>query len=419
MARIQSIEDVAARHLCTGCGACAALQPEAIQMVDLVDQGARPAVVAGADTRAAFAACPGPGYARPAAAPAGIAELTGDWGNVLELAAARAADAGVRRRGTAGGVTTALSLFALEQRGFRGVLHVARRDDVPFLNRAAFSTSRAEVVEAAGARYAPAAPCEGLGAIEAADGPCLFVGKPCDVAAAARAAAARPELAERLGLTVALFCAGIPATRGTTELLRAMGFEVPSRVERVDYRGAGWPGDVEVTARRDQRPYVETRAFDAAWREHLAPRRAWRCLACADRAGELGDLALGELPGEPSADGGRAAVLARTERGREFLRAAVAAGVLVVEPLAPAAFAASRADVPAARAAARGAIAAARATGAAAPRFDGLRGGSPWERLRCFARGLREVFARRLHRRAAVRVRTGRLRGIQRFGTDV
>lgn len=41
---IKSIQDVTEKQLCCGCGACAYIHPEAIQMVDVIDQGRRPVV---------------------------------------------------------------------------------------------------------------------------------------------------------------------------------------------------------------------------------------------------------------------------------------------------------------------------------------------------------------------------------------
>ena len=50
MARVQSIRDVAERHLCAGCGVCAYLAPESIRMVDDLERGRRPIVEGDADS---------------------------------------------------------------------------------------------------------------------------------------------------------------------------------------------------------------------------------------------------------------------------------------------------------------------------------------------------------------------------------
>ena len=56
------------------------------------------------------------------------------------------------------------------------------------------SRTRAELLAATGSRYAPASPCDGLKMIEDAPGPCVFIGKPCDVEGLRLSQAARPTL---------------------------------------------------------------------------------------------------------------------------------------------------------------------------------------------------------------------------------
>src|SRR5262249_46317673 len=137
--------------------------------------------------------------------------------------------------------------YCIEKMGMHGLLHTVARKDVPYLNETALSTSRAQILSATGSRYAPASPCEALAQVEHAPAPCVFIGKPCDVAGALNARRLRPALDKNLGLTIALFCAGTPSTRGTLAMLEAMGIADPSRVRSVRYRGNGWPGRATVT----------------------------------------------------------------------------------------------------------------------------------------------------------------------------
>ena len=99
-----------------------------------------------------------------------------------------------------GGAASALALYCMEQGGMHGVLHITAREDVPYLNKTVLSTTREEVLGATGSRYAPASPCDGLAMVEEASGPCVMIGKPCDIAAAEKARAAdspRPYSRER------------------------------------------------------------------------------------------------------------------------------------------------------------------------------------------------------------------------------
>ncbi len=380
---IESIRDVAEKHLCTGCGVCAYLAPAAIEMVDDLERGRRPLVHdehRGA-SRELLEACPGHHLGHDEPAPSGaIEELLADWGPVLEVWEGYASDPELRYAGSSGGAASALALFGVERGGMHGVLHIAARADVPWLNRTVLSRSRAELLAATGSRYAPASPCDALKLVEDAPAPCVFIGKPCDVAAASKAARVRPELAAKLGPTIAFFCAGTPSTRGTLELFRRLGIDDPAKVRSVRYRGKGWPGRWTVEFENGEKR-VESLSYEESWGE-LQKFRQWRCYVCADHTGEFADIAVADPwyraipPGEP----GRSLVLARTERGRHFIAQALAAGYLELERMAPEIVALSQPNLLRGRCAVFGRILATRLLGAAAPRYYRMRTFRTWWR---------------------------------------
>jgi coenzyme F420 hydrogenase subunit beta len=368
---VHGIADVAERHLCCGCGTCAYVQPDEVRMVDVVDKGRRPLVEPGADTTAALAACPGAGLAHGHDRPDGLLPGMFDlWGPVLEVWEGHAGDHDLRYAGSSGGAASALALHALEAEGFHGVLHTGARPDVPYLNRTVMSHDRAQLLANAGSRYAPASPCDGLGEVESAPAPCVFIGKPCDVAGADMARRQRPGLDERLGLTVAVFCAGTPSTKGTLEMIAAMGIDDPATVSGVRYRGNGWPGMARVDVAGD--PTARELTYDESWGRILQKHRQWRCQVCADHTGEMADVSVGDPwyreipPGEP----GRSLVLVRTERGRDLVHKAIASGALVLERVDPDVVARSQPNLVRTRGAVWGRTVAMRALGAPAPRFE-------------------------------------------------
>jgi coenzyme F420 hydrogenase subunit beta len=403
--KIRGIEDVAERHLCCGCGTCAYVQPDEIRMVDDVAKGRRPIVAdaAAADTSEALAACPGVGIAHhPGEQPADlVGELLGVWGPVLELWEGFAADDELRFAASSGGAASALALHCLEEEGMHGVLHIGARPDVPYLNRTMMSRSRAEMLAAAGSRYAPASPCDGLGLVEDAPAPSVFIGKPCDVAGADKARRLRPGLDAKLGLTIAVFCAGTPSTAGTLEMIQRMGVDDPSSVGSVRYRGNGWPGMAEVQVRGDDA--VRRLTYDESWGQILQKHRQWRCQVCADHTGELADVSVGDPwyreipPGEP----GRSLVLVRTPKGREVVRRAIASGAMVLDRVEPDLLARSQPNLLHTRGAVWGRVVAMRALGAPAPRFEHMPTFPTWRDDLTLRQKVRSVYgtARRVVRR--------------------
>lgn len=376
---VLTIRDVAERQLCCGCGACAYISPDDIRMVDDVANGRRP-LVANADSptaREAMHVCPGKSLAHdPAKFPAdSIAELIPGWGPILEVWEGHATDEEIRYAGSSGGAASALALFCIEQGDMHGLLHIDARPDAPILNHTVLSTSREQILRATGSRYAPASPCDGLSMVESAPAPCVMIGKPCDIAAAQSACELRPALGERLGLTIAIFCAGTPSTQGTMEMLRQLGVDDPRRVESVRYRGNGWPGNATVTWRDDNGAAREASlTYAQSWGEILQKHRQWRCYICPDHTGEFADISVGDPWYRPIPEGamGHSLVLVRSERGREIVRRAMAAGYLTLERVESRIVPASQPNLLSTRGALWGRMIALRMMGALVPEFRNL-----------------------------------------------
>lgn len=294
-----------------------------------------------------------------------------------------------------------------------GLLHIAARPDAPYLNHTVLSTTREQLLAATGSRYAPASPCDGLQRVEDAPAPCVFIGKPCDVAATSKARALRPALDEKLGLTIAIFCAGTPSTRGTFEMFKRMGIDDPTTITSVRYRGNGWPGMASITCRTSDGDEVSRElTYQQSWGEVLQKHRQWRCYVCADHTGEFADISVGDPwyrtipPHEP----GRSLIVVRTERGQRILQAALAAGFLTAERVDARMLPASQPNLLNTRSALWGRLFVLRLMGAAAPRFERMPLFRLWwkhltvkQKLQSMTGTFKRVFAKRLLQRATMR----------------
>lgn len=384
-------------------------------MVDDLETGRRPVLTKpnGDGAREALKVCPGVGLTRNVDPnQRGLDKSVLDhWGPVLSIWEGYASDAEIRHAGSSGGAATALALFGLEHGGMHGVLHIAARPDVPYLNHTVMSRTRAELLAATGSRYAPASPCDSLDLVENATGPCVFIGKPCDVAAASMCADQTPKLNDRLGITIAIFCAGTPSTRGTLEMIQAMGLD-RNAIESVRYRGLGWPGRARVAARNGSTVEERSLSYEESWGDILEKHRPWRCRVCADHTGEFADISVGDPwyratgPDEP----GRSLIVARTERGREFIQRAIHTGHLTAEGVGSETLSASQPNLLKARGAVWGRVLACRLAGVPAPSYRGMATFSnwvkhlgTWPKAQSILGTFKRIVRKRLHRRLVVR----------------
>lgn len=377
---LSTIDDVVDAHLCTGCGVCAYLRPDALRMTDVAGVGRRPLPivrVSGGVRGDAVTACPGRRLEHRPGALDG-APMGGEWGPVLAIFECWATDPVVRHRGSSGGVVSALGAHAVTSGAAVGVLQVQAAADSPLHNETVLNRTYEDIVSAAGSRYSPASPCERLDLVENADGSCVVIGKPCDIAAVRTAGELRPALAERVSLTIGIFCAGTPSTAGTEHVLRGLGAD-PDQVSRLDYRGEGWPGRFRATTRDGQ---TVSASYAESWGA-LTKHRQWRCLVCPDHTGEFADLGIGD-PWYREPDGtepGRSLVVVRTERGRAALAAALADGAVEGHELDLYRLPQSQPSLEATRGAVWGRLLTMRLLGLPTPVFRGLPAARLWWRL--------------------------------------
>lgn len=378
--QISGIDQVVQSGLCAGCGACSFLQPDVIRMEDDLATGRRPVVEEGAMTERALAACPGVSltHDRASWSPGWNGTVADDWGPVLSVWEGHAVDDEIRHKGSSGGAATALALWSLEKLGNGGVLHSGADPDRPYLNRSRVSRSREELLDASGSRYAPASPCDGLQHLAGASTSGTFIGKPCDVAGASMAAKLRPDLQERLSLTIAIFCAGAPSTNATLDYVAQHLKAQPHELGSVRYRGNGWPG--EFVAMTHQGATFSS-SYAESWGQ-IQAGRPWRCRICPDHSGEFADVSVGDPWYRPPVNGeaGRSLVIARTERGHEAVRRAIEDGYLALEPVDASVISQSQQELMRVRAVVHGRVLAMRLAGLRTPRFVGLALKRVWQR---------------------------------------
>ncbi|MDR6971744.1 Coenzyme F420 hydrogenase/dehydrogenase, beta subunit C-terminal domain [Leifsonia shinshuensis] len=342
-----AVARVVASGNCSGCGACALLDPGLEMRLDAEgnlrptpvdpvaeDQEApraEPAASVEPDAVRRFEeACPGV-TVRAVHPTAGRRHPT--MGPYLRVWMAWATDTDVRFRGSSGGALTAIAAWLLET-GQAARMVGARADaEEPRRTVSVSILSRDEALGAAGSRYAPTASASRPEVLLPGT---VMVGKPCEVSAVRALTSDRRASGEQPVL-LSFFCAGTPSQHATDRLATELGSPPGTPVSDLWYRGRGWPGRFTV-----ERPdgTSSDASYDESWGSALGPAAQWRCKICADGVGESADITAADFwrsdeRGYPVfADGaGRSALIARTERGYDIILRAVEAGVISVSTI--------------------------------------------------------------------------------------
>lgn len=93
------------------------------------------------------------------------------------------ADEHIHHVGSSGGALTALGIHLLETNKVEFILHVAASREQPMRSVRHLSFDRAQVMEAVGSRYGPAAPLIDFMDLLTEEKPFAVIGKPCDTSA--------------------------------------------------------------------------------------------------------------------------------------------------------------------------------------------------------------------------------------------
>lgn len=334
--KIRNVKDVAAWRMCVGCGVCAYICPENnIKLIDIIADGIRPILESNncGNCNECLEVCPGYETAHRSFDNISglIQELKAGWGPVLETYEGYATDSEIRFNGSSGGAASAIALYCLEKEGMHGVLHTDADPEWSWKNTTVFSRDRKDLLKRTGSRYSPASPCNSLDQIEYAPSPCVFIGKPCDVAGLRKAQTLKAKLDQKAGIAIGIFCAGTPSTQGTLDFLERLKVN-PQDVEKIRYRGKGWPGMATVRKKgQDSQSYQIS--YKESW-DFLQKYRPYRCYLCPDGTSEFADISCGdpwyrEIKKEES---GYSLVLVRTERGRKILHRAMKFGYIHLKP---------------------------------------------------------------------------------------
>jgi coenzyme F420 hydrogenase subunit beta len=365
---------IAKGNLCSGCGGCALVAPGKVTMVSQAPGFLRPrqrAALSEDEDQMIADICPGLGQR---VAPGARADDV-LWEPYTSMHTGYATDDTLRFAASSGGALSAVLVYLLKSGQVDQVIQTGADPDLPIGNVAVLSRTADEVKAAAGSRYAPSAPLDGLGPLLDTDKTFAFVGKPCDVAALRALAEHDPRVDLRIPFMLSFFCAGVPSRTAGEAVLNALGAE-PTEVVAFRYRGNGWPGHATATLADGRNLSM---SYHDSWGGILSGHVQHRCKICADGTGTAADLVCADAwesddRGYPvfEEQDGISLIVSRTAKGEAIRRAAEAEGRLRTMPFDVAQLAQIQPGQSGRRRALLARLAGLRCLGVPIPRYRGL-----------------------------------------------
>jgi len=330
-------EEVINTGLCTDCGTCAAVCPT--QAIGMDYETEEPELIGrcAAHCSLCLDTCAGKDIDISGLNRVSFGRDAGEdeslLGVVQGYVKAYATDPAVRDAGAAGGVVSALLIYALETEIIDGAIVTGMSESQPWRVVPRIATTREEVIAAAQSRYA-IVPTNAI--IKEALGRGLkrlgAVGLPCHIHGLRKIqAVGRPKkILDSLVFNIGILCGANSHHRGTEHMIVEHVGVPLDQVAKVEFRGGPYPGRFQVTTKEGKvvpRQYAMMISTAGFYRD--------RCLMCYDYPAELADLAVGDYfhPDMRNATAGWSVIIQRNDYAGSLVAGARAAGYLHTEPM--------------------------------------------------------------------------------------
>ncbi|MDI6774417.1 MAG: Coenzyme F420 hydrogenase/dehydrogenase, beta subunit C-terminal domain [Verrucomicrobiota bacterium] len=315
--------------ICTGCGACVALDPSRLSEMTDTELGPVPSFHERADLPdLAWAACPGKGYDYLRLHKDQFGTLPTNWllGNFRKVRTGYAADPQIRRRGASGGALSATLLHLLETGRIDAAVivrqHVLEQETV----RVKIARAREEILNAAGSIYAPVSTLDILRSLNRAERyamTCL----PDQAAALRRMQLADFAPARQIRYLLGPYTGTAMYPGAVRCFLRSHFVPRTDRVMSLRWRAGEWPGHLEI--RTAQGRILRAKKFHY---NYLIPFFVTQAsLQSGDFTNEFCDLSAGDAwsPRFEAQSEGYSVLTTRSKEMEEIIVEMIAAGRLV------------------------------------------------------------------------------------------
>jgi len=335
----KTIATVVEEGLCCGCGTCAGICPrDAIEMeIDEIKGIYLPHI----DNKRCnscsicLSSCPGHEVDLPRLSQSLFHDTDFEHlvGRYLNCYMGYSIDQSIRYNSSSGGLVTTFLIYALEQGLINGALITKMSDKRPLEPQPFIARTKDDIISAACSKYCPVPANVALKEILRDDGRYAVVGVPCHIHGIRKAESVNKKLRERIIFHLGIFCAKSISFHGTEFLLKRMNLNKDA-VEKISYRGAGWPGNMIIQLRDKQKDILTfyPSYSDLRFNSFVMPR----CTLCFDWISELADISFGDawLPELKANDKvGTSIVIARSEQANNVMCMAGEKDYIQIKPV--------------------------------------------------------------------------------------
>lgn len=197
----------------------------------------------------------------------------------------------IRYRSSSGGLLTAFLIYALEQKIVDGAIVTRMKKDNPLEPETFIARTKEELLSAMGSKYCPVPVGVAIREILETEGRYAVVGLPCHMHGIRKAEVFNKQLRERIALHVGIICGTTKTFLGTEFQLKRLNIKEDS-VQRIEYRGNGWPGNMTIYLKDDhEKIQLQYPFYYDCVLSSFTPRR---CMLCIDQSNELSDVCFGD-----------------------------------------------------------------------------------------------------------------------------
>jgi len=333
MTSINNLNDIVDNGLCIGCGLCQSIAGKENIEISMTPKGRLEPKEIGKISPEVFKkilnVCPGTiveGLPKEEVATKTEHNLV--WGYYLSLCYSWSADKKIRFESSTGGLLNGLSIYLLESKKVKFIIHTAANPKKPMRSLPKFSYSKEELLSGESrSRYGPAGTLERFHEALDLNESFAFVGKPCDISAIRQLSKSDPRVKKQCKYLLTLVCGGFAEFTKAQDVIENFKVE-EDELSIFRYRGVGNPGRM-YSKTKDGREY--DREYNCFWGEESTWRVPFRCKICPDAIAESADVAAldtwrGGSPKEE--DEGFNAAIVRTKKGLDLMNDATKAGFI-------------------------------------------------------------------------------------------